>query len=476
VQELALYQEIVNNALAALGARFVNLSGFDRERQEIFTVAWAGGPRHLLQQTIVACRQLIPGFDLTRLRIGVDANPHLRAIHVEGLTVLAPFEAVAEGTTDPRLVAAARRVLGLQYTLAVPLKLRHSVAGSIAFHGPRRFGSAARRTAEAFARQAALTLENTRLSLLQRSQLEELARSREEIARHAAELARSRQRLTEAEERLRRNVAEFLHGRVQTQLLVVWHQFKEVSRLWDTDPARARALLEQSTERLDEIREQELRKASHLLHPSIIRMGLVPAVRSLAARFTDPLRVQVHVGQDLVRLDDPLENRLPEPVRLAAYRVIEEAIANAIRHGQASVVDVWLCVEHPDSQGTVSHLSVRIEDNGRGFDVATLQPGLGLSSVAGRVEQLDGSWEIDSTPGKGTTLSVRLPLRGITPPSARPLSRISSPPAGHAARRPARTAPDLEPDVDGSILQDLTSGGSLPATDHIPSPSSRGTG
>ena len=235
-------------------------------------------------------------------------------------------------------------------------------------------------------------------------------------ARGALEKARQ---VTVAEEHLRREIAELLHGPVQTKLLMAWFRLGQCLDLLDTDPAGARSLLEEVRAEIDRVREDEVRRASHLLYPSILRVGLAPALRSLAASFEPSFAVAVTADSAVTAADDPVHNRIPETHRLTAYRVVEEALANVSRHAGAAKAEVSLAIEG-------DCLLVSVEDDGRGFDTGAGKIGLGLSSVAGRVAQVDGSWEIRSALGKGTRLSARIPLAVEDSLGARP----SRPPRG----------------------------------------------
>lgn len=95
---------------------------------------------------------------------------------------------------------------------------------------------------------------------------------------------------------------------------------------------------------------------------------------------------------------------LPEALRLAAFRIIEEALGNVVRHAQATTVHITLGL-----QGH-AYLVLTVEDNGHGFDVDGMRPGLGLSSIESRVRQVGGQWHITSLPEKGTTVAVHLSL------------------------------------------------------------------
>ena len=291
----------------------------------------------------------------------------------------------------PGVALAARQVLGLRWTVSVPLRVEDVVVGSLAFHFTAEPPRRTQRSAEAFARQVILTLQNARLSV--------------ELGRQIEELHRSRRLVIAAEERTRREVAELLHGRVQNRLLVAWNRLGLTEELWASDPERARDLLIEARAELDEIREQEIRRAGYLLHPSFIREGLGPAVRELAGRFEDALDVVVEVDPRLEELDTPVRNALPEQVRLGAFRVVEEALLNVLRHAQSRQAIVRLGLESDD------RLTIEVRDEGVGFDTASVERGLGTASMASRAAHLGGDCHIESAAGAGTVVRVRLPLR-----------------------------------------------------------------
>jgi signal transduction histidine kinase len=216
------------------------------------------------------------------------------------------------------------------------------------------------------------------------------------------ELDRSRGLITQAEERLRRELAEVLHSRVQNRLLMVWYRLEETQELLASNPAAAAEKLADTRQLVDDIREQDVRELSHRLHPSIIRAGLLPALESLTEELPR-LEIVIHADSEVRALDDAARDGIPEAVRLTAYRVVEESLGNAVKHADASHVDVHLT-------RVSAGLSIQIRDNGRGFDAHTLRPGLGLGSIAARVGRVGGRWSIDSAPGQGTCVSVLLPL------------------------------------------------------------------
>jgi signal transduction histidine kinase len=239
-------------------------------------------------------------------------------------------------------------------------------------------------------------------------------------AQLAQENARLLGLIASAEERLRQDIAEFLHSRVQNRLLLAWYRVEDCREMLAGRRQRTalRDLLAEVSQQLQQVRERDVREVSHLLHPSIIRVGLVPALERLAEDFLPQFSVELHVDAAVGDLDDPENNHLPEPLRLAAYRAVEEALGNVARHASASRVDVALSVAD-------ARLAVEVRDDGRGFDAQGVRAGLGLSSIAARVGSVGGTWRVSSAVGQGTVLEAFLPLAAYDDGAAAETKRLS---------------------------------------------------
>jgi signal transduction histidine kinase len=136
----------------------------------------------------------------------------------------------------------------------------------------------------------------------------------------------------------------------------------------------------------------ELRDFAQGIHPVVlVAGGLRPALRKLARQSTVP-----------VDLDVRTNGRMPEPVEVAAYYVVSEALANAAKHGHASTVTVRV-------EAAPDRLRMDIDDDGVGG--AQFGRGSGLLGLKDRVEALGGRITLQSEPGAGTSLSVELPLK-----------------------------------------------------------------
>jgi signal transduction histidine kinase len=134
----------------------------------------------------------------------------------------------------------------------------------------------------------------------------------------------------------------------------------------------------------------ELRELARGIHPTLLREdGLQAAVVALARRAPIPVAVQGQVS-----------GRLPGAVELAAYFVASEALTNVAKHASASEATVLL-----EREATL--VRVTVADDGVGG--ARLTAGSGLAGLRDRLDALDGTLEIESPPGRGTTIRAELP-------------------------------------------------------------------
>src|SRR5207245_2824186 len=150
--------------------------------------------------------------------------------------------------------------------------------------------------------------------------------------------------------------------------------------------------------------EKHLRRYSHELRPTILDdLGWIPAIRFLADGISKRANLPIHI-------EATVSSRLPSAVETALYRTVQEGLNNAVKHAKAS--GVWI---RAWKENQVLCCSVR--DDGLGFDsslihMATGRKGLGLIAMRERVSAIGGTLRIESRPGHGTELSIRLPLEG----------------------------------------------------------------
>ena len=222
-------------------------------------------------------------------------------------------------------------------------------------------------------------------------------------ARISRELHDTANKLIGAQEDERRTIARELHDEVGQVLTAIKVELAVAERSIVAAGASAAALAEAQT--ITDGALQTVRNLAQLLHPAALDdLGLPAAIdaalRGLARRHD--LRAELHqVG---------MAERLPREVELAAYRIVQEAITNVVKHAHARECHVHL-THLPD------RLLVEVEDDGIGFraDSGTVSSdrGLGLVSVRERASRLGGTFNILSAPGEGTRLVVSLPDRGL---------------------------------------------------------------
>src|SRR5258707_2116636 len=185
------------------------------------------------------------------------------------------------------------------------------------------------------------------------------------------------------------------------QLLVAVHL--ALSEVASELPERQQAQFARIKELLNEV-EKHLRRYSHELRPTILNdLGWIPAIRFLADGVSKRANLPIHI-------DANISGRLPGAVETTLYRIVQEALTNAVKHAKAS--NIWIRAWKEDLV-----LSRSIRDDGGGFDSShtpapPAREGLGLIAMQERVSAIGGTLHIESRPGVGTELSIRLPLEG----------------------------------------------------------------
>jgi len=216
-----------------------------------------------------------------------------------------------------------------------------------------------------------------------------------------AELDASRARIVATADATRRQIERDLHDGAQQQLVSLALELRAAEETIPQGLAELRAEVSGVVDGLTRVLD-DLREIAQGIHPAILAEGgLGPALKTLARRSTIPVKLDVMAG-----------DRLPEPVEVAAYYVVSEALTNAAKYARASVVHVE--VETGDGI-----LRVAVRDDGLGG--ADPASGSGLLGLKDRAEAVGGKITLESPRGVGTSLYVELPLddksRGNAPHS-----------------------------------------------------------
>lgn len=235
-------------------------------------------------------------------------------------------------------------------------------------------------------------------------QISELQAARlEDAERREALRGELLRRVVSAQEAERQRIARELHDETGQALSATGLGLRGVTTLMRQDPNRAAENLRQ----LEDMVSRSLRELQHLisdLRPSHLDdLGLPATLRWWAGEIEGrgPLKVKVEVIGD--------ERELSRPIRLALFRVTQEAVTNILKHANATIGLIMLCYEE-------EVVILRVEDNGCGFDVNRQEtdgnrPSWGLLGMNERATLLGGEYHIKSRPGSGTSIEVTIPYQ-----------------------------------------------------------------
>ena len=237
-------------------------------------------------------------------------------------------------------------------------------------------------------RQHVQTLQAQRLQL--EAEVSRCNRDLSELARH----------LHTVHEDESRRLARDLHDELGALLTVAKLNTARLKRTMGPASADTRRRLEQLEQSLNEGMALKQRIIENLMPSSLTHLGLAPALEILAREFAQ-------------RADLPVQANL-EPLRLAGnaditvYRLVQECLTNIARHAEARHVHITLNTLETD---TGPCARIRVSDDGHGFEIARARcSGHGLLGMRYRVEAAGGTWQVRSSPGRGTRIEAYLPL------------------------------------------------------------------
>ncbi|WP_299184581.1 sensor histidine kinase [uncultured Aquimarina sp.] len=202
------------------------------------------------------------------------------------------------------------------------------------------------------------------------------------------------------QEKERQRLANDLHDNLGSTLATVKLHFDHLKNNRNNPKVENIEELYSKTNNLLDEAYQKVRTIAHEKNSGVMaKQGLLPAVRNLAKKASNGNRLQIEVQ------DYGLNERLDNALEISIFRIIQELITNTIKHAGASEIGISL-TNHD------SLLNIIVEDNGKGFNAKVLpeKDGMGLKSIEKRIEHLEGTFEIDSTIGKGTNIIINIPI------------------------------------------------------------------
>lgn len=196
----------------------------------------------------------------------------------------------------------------------------------------------------------------------------------------------------ETQERERKRIAEDLHDRLGSMLSSVKLHYDSA-----TSSNENQKKFKKAADILDET-IRETRKIAYNLNSGVLaKFGLVPALEDLKGTIESTKKIEVELNVHNI------DERLTNDLEVNIYRVIQEAVSNALKHSSASQITIQL-TRHDDD-----HLTLMIADDGTGFDSKEKSMGMGLQNMEARMSKFEGEVTIDSRKDHGTTITVDIP-------------------------------------------------------------------
>ena len=205
-------------------------------------------------------------------------------------------------------------------------------------------------------------------------------------------------RLIEAHEEERTRIARELHDDINQRMALLSGNLERVKEILPASDVQARALVDEAGQRVSDL-ASDIQSLSHRLHSSNLEyLGLVPACDGFCREVSERQKIEIDFRAGAI------PKALPKEISLCLFRVLQEALMNAIKHSEARRFEVGLV-------NVSSDIELTVHDSGIGFDLekAMSGQGLGLTSMRERLKLVDGQLFIDSKPQGGTTVHARVP-------------------------------------------------------------------
>lgn len=243
-----------------------------------------------------------------------------------------------------------------------------------------------------------LTIKNSRRKRLLALQEKELETQKNLTLLKEQEI-NSINAMVEGQEKERKRVAEDLHDNLGSVIATLKLHFDNLRFNRKTKKIDQETLFDKTEGLIDEA-YKKVRSIAHAKNAGVIaNQGLLVAVQMMAEKISSANTIQIEVIH--YGLEKPIENSL----EISLFRIIQELTTNIIKHAKAEHATINISQDQDD-------ITILIEDNGVGMNTSQIdsKKGMGIHSIKARVEHLEGHFTIDSTPSKGTTVIINIPV------------------------------------------------------------------
>lgn len=337
---------------------------------------------------------------------GLEYRAHrgLSPAFVEGVARLRPGEGIAgrvaasgqpivvdDIAVDDRVTRDVVRRSGLRSFASIPLTAKDQIVGvmNVARRDLRRFDTRDMQLLLAIGHQVGVAVENARLW----EELKHQEHARSELLK----------KVISAQEEERERIARELHDEMAQSLTALIMGLGRLEQAVPQMPPATASLIESVKAFASRALADTRRLILDLRPPVLDDLGLVPAVRTLAETRLEEQGITVSINAEGV------DDNLPPHLKITIFRVLQEALSNCARHSQANSVRISI-------QSAPNQFRAVVQDDGIGFDPSRVRQRTGAATAVGllgmkeRARLLGGSLEIRSSPGRGTTIVLDIPL------------------------------------------------------------------
>ena len=196
--------------------------------------------------------------------------------------------------------------------------------------------------------------------------------------------------------------ARDIHDALGHSLTALNIQIESALKLWEKDPAKAQHFLGNAkrlgTQSLQEVRTSVAALRQDPLAGKTLESAITHLIKDIQSDPTHQLNITQHIA---------LAKPLPNNLKILLYRIVQEGLTNIVKHANAQQVNLQLI-------GSPAIVTLSLEDDGQGFDIAQTKAGFGLQSMRDRAESVSGTFAVTSStqkPNRGTRMQVSVPIQ-----------------------------------------------------------------